>query len=232
VRTTLAAAGIAVPMSDLFGVGGQHLLAATPLSAPSRARVDSAMRVISALDFEIELFTELVAGRLRTDPGYQTVQAIPGVGPVLGAVFVAEIGDITRFARPAQLASWAGLTPNTTSPTPPSTVAGSPNRAPGWSAPVGSSAPPPAERSCTSTPPGRGPPRSPPPTPDSTRSRRPDPTTRPTTEDRSTGTPAEPGTTRANLSPAREEDQQEPKITVRPLRKIEASCVNGIAIAC
>jgi transposase len=26
-------------------------------------------------------------------------------------VFVAEIGDITRFARPEQLASWAGLTP-------------------------------------------------------------------------------------------------------------------------
>ena len=27
------------------------------------------------------------------------------------AVFVAEIGDITRFPRPEQLASWAGLTP-------------------------------------------------------------------------------------------------------------------------
>ena len=30
---------------------------------------------------------------------------------MLAAVFVAEIGDITRFDRPAQLASWAGLTP-------------------------------------------------------------------------------------------------------------------------
>jgi transposase len=30
---------------------------------------------------------------------------------VLAAIFVAEIGDIARFARPAQLASWAGLTP-------------------------------------------------------------------------------------------------------------------------
>ena len=29
----------------------------------------------------------------------------------MAAVFVAEIGDITRFARPQQLASWAGLTP-------------------------------------------------------------------------------------------------------------------------
>jgi transposase len=54
----------------------------------------------------------LVAGRLRTDPGYQAIQAIPGVGPVLAAVFVAEIGDISRFGRPQQLASWAGLTPS------------------------------------------------------------------------------------------------------------------------
>jgi transposase len=33
------------------------------------------------------------------------------VGPVLAAVFVAEIGELTRFARPQQLCSWAGMTP-------------------------------------------------------------------------------------------------------------------------
>ena len=53
----------------------------------------------------------LVAGRLRSHPGYQAIQQIPGVGLILAAVFVAEIGDITRFARAGQLASWAGLTP-------------------------------------------------------------------------------------------------------------------------
>ena len=30
---------------------------------------------------------------------------------MLAAVFVAEIGDVGRFPGPAQLASWAGLTP-------------------------------------------------------------------------------------------------------------------------
>ena len=88
--------------------------------------MDSALRVITALDFEIELFTKLVAGRLRTDPGYRAIQQIPGVGPVLAAVFVAEIGDIGRFDRPEQLASWAGLTPKHHGPTPPCTGAGSP----------------------------------------------------------------------------------------------------------
>ena len=34
-----------------------------------------------------------------------------GVGPILGAVFVAEIEDVHRFADPTRLCSWAGLTP-------------------------------------------------------------------------------------------------------------------------
>jgi len=117
VHGVLAHAGIWVPMSDLFGVAGQQLLAelsaGTRLSVESRSRLDSALRVIAALEFEIELFTKLVNGRLRTDPAYRAIQAIPGVGPVPAAVFVAEIGDIGRFHRPQQLASWAGLTPKT-----------------------------------------------------------------------------------------------------------------------
>src|SRR4051812_45010387 len=111
IHAVLAGAGVQVSMSDLFGVAGQHLLASIQLTPESRARVDSALRVITGLDFEIELFGKLVAGQLRADPGYQAIQAIPGVGPVLAAVFVAEIGDIGRFRRAEQLASWAGLTP-------------------------------------------------------------------------------------------------------------------------
>ena len=102
-------------MSDLFGVAGQRLLADLPAGRlrESRSRLDSALRVITALEFEIELFAKLVAGRLRTDPGYRAIQQIPGVGPVLAAVFVAEIGDITRFRRPEQLASLGRADPET-----------------------------------------------------------------------------------------------------------------------
>src|SRR6478609_4021938 len=111
IHAVLAGAGVAVPMSDLFGVSGRELLATAALAVESRSRVESLLRVIGALDFEIDTYAKLVAGRLRTDPGYQAIQQIPGVGPILAAVFVAEIGDITRFHRPEQLASWAGLTP-------------------------------------------------------------------------------------------------------------------------
>jgi transposase len=115
VHGVLANAGVWVPMTDLFGPAGQQLLAELSdgdrLSVESRSRLDSTLRVITALEFEIELFAKLVAGRLRTDPGYRAIQQIPGIGPVLAGVFVAEIGDIGRFRRPEQLASWAGLTP-------------------------------------------------------------------------------------------------------------------------
>ena len=111
VHAVLAGAGVPVVMSDLFGVGGHQLLERVELSPTARARVNSVLRLIENLDFEIELFTKLVTGRLREHPGYTALQVIPGVGPVLAAVFVAEIGDIARFNRPAQLASWAGLTP-------------------------------------------------------------------------------------------------------------------------
>src|SRR5919199_1939272 len=111
IHAVLAGAGVTVPMSDLFGVSGRQLLAAARLAPESRARIDSLLRLIESLDFEVELFGKLVTGRLRSHPGYQAIQAIPGIGPVLAAVFVAEIGDVTRFARPEQLTSWAGLTP-------------------------------------------------------------------------------------------------------------------------
>ena len=55
---------------------------------------------------------EQVTAKLLAGPdAYRAVQALPGIGPVLGAVIVAEIGDITRFRHPARLCSWAGLTP-------------------------------------------------------------------------------------------------------------------------
>jgi transposase len=52
-----------------------------------------------------------ISTALAGDVGYLAIQAIPGVGPVLAAVFVAEIGDVHRFAAAPQLCSWAGLTP-------------------------------------------------------------------------------------------------------------------------
>ncbi|WP_192909793.1 transposase [Gandjariella thermophila] len=42
--------------------------------------------------------THLVSGKLAGHPGYHAIQIIPGIGPTLAAVFVAEAGEVTRFA--------------------------------------------------------------------------------------------------------------------------------------
>lgn len=111
VHAILAKQGVQVPVSDLFGVGGTRLLGELNLDPPFHARVASLRRLIEAFTFEIDILARRTSAELAAHPGYRAVQAIGGVGPVLGAVFVAEIGDVTRFARPQQLCSWAGMTP-------------------------------------------------------------------------------------------------------------------------
>jgi transposase len=113
VHSVLAKQGIAVAVSDLFGLAGMRLLAdrQARLDPAYRLRVQSLLDLIDAFDYEVGFFADQIAQRLRGDRGYHAIQAIPGVGEVLGAVFVAEIGDVTRFPHPSSLACWAGLTP-------------------------------------------------------------------------------------------------------------------------
>ena len=111
VHAVLAKEGVPVAMSDLFGVAGQSLLDEVRLGAAYAMRVASLRRLIDAFTFEIDIVGRRVTAQLAADPGYRAVQALDGVGPVLAAVFVAEIGDVTRFPGPAQLCAWAGMTP-------------------------------------------------------------------------------------------------------------------------
>jgi transposase len=111
VHAVLAKEGVAVPMSDLFGTAGMALLAEVPLARAYRLRVTSLLDLIDAYDYEVAFFTRLITEELNDHVGYRAIQAIPGVGPTFAAVFVAEIGDVTRFPAPPQLCSWAGLTP-------------------------------------------------------------------------------------------------------------------------
>jgi transposase len=111
VHAVLAGCGVQVPVSDLFGTAGTRLLDRLALPEAYAARVVSLRQVIELLDREIDTFAGMVHTRLSDDAGYAAVQTIPGIGRVFGSVFVAEIGQIDRFARPGQLTSWAGLTP-------------------------------------------------------------------------------------------------------------------------
>jgi transposase len=111
VHSVLAKKGVPVPMTDLFGTAGQDLLDTTRLGRSYAIQVAPLRELIMAYNTTVEMLDGEIADFLSGDKGYLAIQAIPGVGPVLGAVFVAEVGDVTRFSSPEKLCCWAGLTP-------------------------------------------------------------------------------------------------------------------------
>jgi transposase len=111
VHAVLAKLGIPVTCSDIFGVAGNIWPGELPLPQPYAGKVDSLRTLIAGLGTEIALLDAVIADLLEHHDGSHTLQALPGIGPVLSAVIVAEIGDIHRFASPARLCCWAGLTP-------------------------------------------------------------------------------------------------------------------------
>jgi len=128
IHAVLAKRGVPVPMSDLFGAEGSALLDALcgipgaaaggtgnvggPRLEPEyAARVVSLRMLLATLEGEIAEFDRRIAAALAGHPGYRTLQQLSGVGPVFAAVFVAEIGEVGRFATADKLTCWAGLTP-------------------------------------------------------------------------------------------------------------------------
>lgn len=111
VHAVLAKLGVPVTHSDIFGAGGGLWLDQLVLPQPYAAKVASLRALTGVLDGQIALLGDQAAGMLAGDKGYAAVRELDGIGPVLGAVICAEIGDVTRFRKPGQLCSWAGLTP-------------------------------------------------------------------------------------------------------------------------
>ena len=115
-HAVLAKLGVHVPMSDLFGVGGRQLLAHlcaddARFHSAFGQRIESIVVLVEAFDHEIDELSATIAHLFGDHAGYKAIQRIDGIGPVTGAILVAEIGDVTRFASPRHLASWCGLTP-------------------------------------------------------------------------------------------------------------------------
>ena len=112
IHAVLAKAGVLIAVSDLFGVKGRQRLAKVPLGAAYAQRIRSLLELIDILDSH-----ESAVRRDDRRPASTPTAAIrrssrcPASDRCSAAVFVAEIGDVHRFTDPAQLCSWAGLTP-------------------------------------------------------------------------------------------------------------------------
>lgn len=99
------------PATRLRSVAGQAWL--DRLELPPHAH--RALRTMRQLDRDLSLQLASVeadvAREAGRDPIVQRLQTLQGVGPVLGLMLRAEIGDIARFPTPGHLASYAGLVP-------------------------------------------------------------------------------------------------------------------------
>ncbi len=97
--------------TDLFGKTGRRWLTEVSLPADERHQVDSALRLLNAVDAEIRLMEEHVAQAVLEDQRVLRLMTIPGVGLHTAAAIAAVIGDITRFPRPTHLVGYLGLDP-------------------------------------------------------------------------------------------------------------------------
>jgi transposase len=112
VHAVMGKHGILPSRTDMFGPGGTAQLDALDLPAGYSFRLDSLRDLIGVYDREVKVLDRRIAVVLADHHGYRVIQSVNGVGPVLAAVFVAEIGDVGRFASPDRLCSWAGMTPS------------------------------------------------------------------------------------------------------------------------
>jgi transposase len=111
VHAVMAKEGILPTVGDMFGIAGNRALDALEMARNYTTRVESLRDLIALYDREVTMLERQIRVQLREDRGYKAIQAIPGVGPTMAAIFVAEIGDVHRFPSAEKLCSWAGLTP-------------------------------------------------------------------------------------------------------------------------
>jgi transposase len=110
VHAVMGKHGVLPTRVDMFGPGGTTQLDALELPAGYARRLASLRSLIKVYDADIAELDRTVAASL-VNHRYRAIQALNGVGPVVAAVLVTEIGDVTRFPSPERLCSWAGMTP-------------------------------------------------------------------------------------------------------------------------
>ncbi|MBI2236976.1 MAG: IS110 family transposase, partial [Actinobacteria bacterium] len=80
-----------------------------PMVEPVNLVLSSSLATIRTLTAQIRPIDRAIAAELKATPP-QTVDTVPGLGPVFTAGIVAELGDVRRFEDEESVAKFAGLT--------------------------------------------------------------------------------------------------------------------------
>jgi transposase len=118
IHATLAKYAIEIgEVSDLFGVKGREILQGRLGELPpyTRESVETQLRLLDEVGAHIDRCEEKIKAVVATTPAMTLLKTIPGVGPILAVVIALEIGDVTRFPGPENVASYAGTVPRVSS---------------------------------------------------------------------------------------------------------------------
>jgi transposase len=95
----------------LWSAAGQKLLRELPLAPWASRRREDLLSVMALLDQQIGSLDMAVKEAAEKDSNARLLMTQPGVGPVTSLAFVLTMGDVTRFGRGKQVASYLGLIP-------------------------------------------------------------------------------------------------------------------------
>jgi len=96
---------------SLLTAGGRRWVAAIRLDPGARAQIAAMLTVMAALDHQIDLIDCELRRLAKSDERLRALQRIFGIGPILAATILAEIGDAKRFRRARQVIRASGLDP-------------------------------------------------------------------------------------------------------------------------
>jgi len=95
----------------LWSKAGQQVLRELPLKAWAGRRRDDLLGLMAMLDQQIDPLDEAVKAEAQRDKMALLLQTQPGVGPITALAYVLTMGDVRRFPRGKQVASYLGLIP-------------------------------------------------------------------------------------------------------------------------
>ena len=95
----------------LWSQAGQQILRELPLQLWAGRRRDDLLKLMAMLDQQIEPLDQAVKAEAQRDKMALLLQTQPGVGPITALAYVLTMGDVGRFPRGKQVASYLGLIP-------------------------------------------------------------------------------------------------------------------------
>ena len=97
--------------AKLWSEAGQKLLRELPLKPWAACRREDLLGLLATLNQQIGKLDEAVQQAAEQDPQARLPMTQPGVGPNTALAYVLTIGDVSRFPRGKQMASYEGLIP-------------------------------------------------------------------------------------------------------------------------